>query len=107
MDYKKIIGYTLCLLMAFCLSWKDETEGIPTGMLYLNVEEDASLQTRATSEVTYESLRVAIIKGEEDTLKVYNDYLEEVKGERLILPIGTYTVAVTSNHDGTVNCNLT
>ena len=101
MDYKKIIGYTLCLLMAFCLSCKDETEGIPTGMLYLNVEEDASLQTRATSEVMYESLRVAIIKGEEDTLKVYNDYLEEVKGERLILPIGVYTVAVTSNHDGT------
>lgn len=100
MDYKRIIGYILCLLMTFCLSCKDDTEGLPTGMLYLNVEEDASLQTRATSAVTYESLRVAIIKGEEDTLKVYNDYLEEVKGERLILPVGTYTVAVSSNHDG-------
>ena len=83
MDYKRIIGYILCLLMTFCLSCKDDTEGLPTGMLYLNVEEDASLQTRATSAVTYESLRVAIIKGEEDTLKVYNDYLEEVKGRNI------------------------
>ncbi len=100
MDMNKTIGYALCLFAAVCFSCKDETDGVPTGMLYLNVEEDASLKTRATSEVTYESLRVAIIQGEEDTLKVYSDYLTEVKGERLLLPVGSYTVAVTSNHNG-------
>ncbi len=100
MDMNKTLGYALCLLLAVCFSCKDGADGVPTGMLYLNVEEDASLKTRATSEVTYESLRVAIIQGEEDTLKVYSDYLTEVKGERLLLPVGSYTVAVTSNHDG-------
>ena len=75
----------------------DQSSLSPTGILYLNVEEDATILTKAQNGVTSESLQVVILKGEEDTVKVYNDYLTEVKGERLVLPIGTYTVAVRSN----------
>lgn len=91
------VWYSLCLLIGLLASCNEDGNLVPTGTLYLNVEEDQTLQTRATSEVTYESLQVAILQGEEDTLKVYNDYLTEVKGQRLVLPVGKYTVAVRSN----------
>lgn len=93
-------GFCLCLLaiwtMVFTACQDEYSE--PTGFLYLNVEEDATLLTKAA--VVDESLQVAIVKADGDTLKVYQDYLREVKGERLILPVGTYMVAVSSNHDG-------
>ena len=88
---------SLCVLISLLVSCNEDHNLVPTGTLYLNVEEDQTLQTRATSDVTYESLQVAILQGEEDTLKVYNDYLTEVKGQRLVLPVGKYTVAVRSN----------
>ncbi|MCD8136402.1 MAG: DUF4493 domain-containing protein [Parabacteroides gordonii] len=100
MKYYIKVWYSLCLLIGLLVSCNDDRNQVPVGTLYLNVEEDKTLFTRSTSEVTYESLQVAILKGEEDTLKVYHDYLAEVKGERLVLPVGTYTVAVSSNHDG-------
>ena len=88
---------SLCVLISLLVSCNEDHNLVPTGTLYLNVEEDQTLQTRATSEVTYESLQVAILQGEEDTLKVYNDYLTEVKGQRLVLTVGKFTVAVRSN----------
>lgn len=97
MKYYIKVWYSLCLLIGLLASCNEDGNLVPTGTLYLNVEEDQTLQTRATSEVTYESLQVAILQGEEDTLKVYNDYLTEVKGQRLVLPVGKYTVAVRSN----------
>lgn len=95
-------GFCLCLLAIWAIGFtacQDEYSE-PTGFLYLNVQEDATLLTKAYDAVVDESLQVAIIKADGDTLKVYQDYLREVKGERLILPVGTYTVAVSSNHDG-------
>lgn len=95
-------GFCLCLLAIWAIGFtacQDEYSE-PTGFLYLNVQEDATLLTKAYDEVVDESLQVAIINADGDTLKVYQDYLREVKGERLILPVGTYTVAVSSNHDG-------
>lgn len=95
-------GFCLCLLAIWAIGFtacQDEYSE-PTGFLYLNVQEDATLLTKAGEAVVDESLQVAIIKADGDTLKVYQDYLREVKGERLILPVGTYTVAVSSNHDG-------
>lgn len=94
----KTIGYGVCLLASLLVSCDNDGHSLqPTGMLYLDVEEDASLLTKAQADVTYESLRVDIIKEETDTVRSYADYLNEVKGERLILPVGTYTVAVRSN----------
>ena len=86
----------LCVCLGFACN-EDRNSVAPTGILYLNVAEDATLLTKSEHEVEYESLQVAILQGEEDTLKVYGDYLTEVKGERLILPVGKYTVAVRSN----------
>lgn len=90
--------FCLCLLAGLLFACDAERDAEPMGFLYLNVEEDATLQTKAA--VVDESLRVAILRGEGDTLQVYQDYLQEVRGERLILPVGVYTVAVSSNHDG-------
>ena len=94
----QILGFCVGLLAVLLLSCDDDRSSLqPTGVLYLDVEEDASLLTKAETEVTYESLRVDILKEEGDTVKTYSDYLNEVKGQRLILPAGTYTVAVRSN----------
>lgn len=96
-----LVWCNLCLLIGFLSSCnEDEKNGFPTGILYLNVEEDATMLTKAENKVTYESLQVVILQGEEDaqdTMKVYNDYLKEVKDQRLILPVGKYTVTVRSN----------
>lgn len=90
----------LYIILSVCLGFAcngDQNTVAPTGILYLNVTEDATLFTKADREVESESLQVTILQGEEDTLKVYNDYLKEVKGKRLILPVGKYTIAVRSN----------
>lgn len=94
---KQYILYNISFLLCLFMSCNEDHNLVPTGTLYLNVEEDGTLQTRAMAEVTYQSLQVAILKGEEDTLKVYNDYLTEVKGQRLVLPVGKYIVAIRSN----------
>ena len=96
--YIRCLCFMVFLVMGFTACQDEYSE--PTGFLYLNVQEDATLLTKAYDAVVDESLQVAIIKANGDTLKVYQDYLREVKGERLILPVGTYTVAVSSNHDG-------
>lgn len=92
----------LYIILSVCLGFacNDDKSIVQVGTLLLDVEEDAILFTKAENKVTYESLQVAILQGEEDaqdTIKVYNDYLKEVKDQRLILPIGKYTVAVRSN----------
>lgn len=97
---KYIYNVIVAFLAIYLISCNDDSNNLaPSGVLYLNVEEDQTLLTKATQEVTYESLQVVLLQ-EDDTIKVYNDYLTEVKGERLILPVGTYTVSVQSNHDG-------
>lgn len=94
---KYYIFLYLFLFSIVAFSCDEDKNGLPTGILYLGVEEDNTLITKAQAEVSYESLQVVILKGEEDTLRVYNDYLTEVKGQRMVLPIGKYTVVVRSN----------
>lgn len=98
-----IVWLSISLLIGVLVSCDEDGKAFPTGTLYLNVEEDATILTKAENGVTYESLQVTILQGEEDaqdTIKVYNDYLKEVKGQRLVLPVGKYTVAVRSNGAG-------
>ena len=97
---KQYIISLLLLTGLLCSCNDDSNGGVPTGVLYLNIDEDQTLLTKAQSEVTNESLRVDIIKASGDTLKSYKDYLTEVKGEKLILPVGKYAVSVSSNHSG-------
>ena len=98
---KQFILYMgICSLLLGAASCRDESAALPTGSLYLGVEEDATILTRATTEVTDELLRVDIIDAAGDTLKSYDDYYTEVRGQRIVLPVGSYTVAVRSNLSG-------
>ena len=98
---KQFILYMgICSLLLGAASCRDESATLPTGSLYLGVEEDATILTRAVTEVTDERLRVDILDAAGDTLRSYDDYYTEVRGERIVLPVGNYTVAVRSNHAG-------
>lgn len=94
---KLYIFACLCSLILLGVSCNEESAGIPTGSLFLGIEEDATLLTKAESAVTNESLRVDIIAAEGDTIKSYSDYIDEVKGKKIVLPVGTYTISVKSN----------
>lgn len=94
---KLCIYACLCSLILWGVSCNEESVGIPTGSLYVGIEEDATLLTKAESAVTNESLRVDIIAEEGDTIKSYSDYIDEVKGQKIVLPVGTYTISVNSN----------
>jgi len=92
---------TVCLLAGLLASCVEDKNSLcPTGVLYLNVEEDATLYTKAQTGVTFESLRVDVLDMNRDTVNTYKDYLSDVKDQRMTLPVGKYIVAVSSNHTG-------
>lgn len=92
---------TVCLLAGLLGSCAEDKNSLcPTGVLYLNVEEDATLHTKAQTGVTFESLRVDVLDMNRDTVNTYKDYLSDVKDQRMTLPVGKYIVAVCSNHTG-------
>lgn len=65
------------------------------GYLYLGVDEDNTTITRS-KPVTDEELMVYIISSADDTIRTYTDYITQVKGQKLVLPAGTYKVSVSS-----------
>lgn len=91
---------TFCLL---CLCWlftacdDDKNSLASTGYLYLGVEEDNTTLTKSVKPVTDEPLRVYLLSSSGDTVKTYDDYLEDVKGEKILLPVGSYQVLVSSS----------
>ena len=91
----------ICLLVGLLGACAEDKNSLcPTGILYLNVEKDATLYTRAQTGVTFESLRVDVLDMNRDTIDTYKDYLSDVKDQRMTLPVGKYIVAVSSNHTG-------
>lgn len=98
MQIRKSI-YIVCMLLLALACTEDRLEE-QTGILILDVQENASLLTKSLNPVVDEILRVDIISESGDTIKKYSDYLREVRDEKLILPVGSYTVAVSSNSDG-------
>lgn len=91
----------ICLLVGLLGGCAEDKNSLcPTGILYLNVEEDATLYTKAQTGVTFESLRVDVLDMNRDTIDTYKDYLSDVKDQRMTLPVGKYIVAVSSNHTG-------
>ncbi|WP_298554045.1 DUF4493 domain-containing protein [uncultured Parabacteroides sp.] len=91
----------ICLLVGLLGSCAEDKNSLcSTGILYLNVEEDATLHTKAQTGVTFESLRVDVLDMNRDTVNTYKDYLSDVKDQRMTLPVGKYIVAVSSNHTG-------
>lgn len=101
MNCKSVLYSVLsCLLIGLFACDEDKNNLIPSGYLYLNVEEDATLHTKAQTGVTFESLRVDVLDMNRDTVNTYKDYLSDVKDQRMTLPVGKYIVAVSSNHTG-------
>lgn len=101
MNCKSVLYSVLfCLLIVLFACDEDKNNLIPSGYLYLNVEEDATLHTKAQTGVTFESLRVDVLDMNRDTVNTYKDYLSDVKDQRMTLPVGKYIVAVSSNHTG-------
>ena len=95
MKTKNII-YSLFLLAIFFTACNEDRGNLaPVGTLRLSVDKNEQILTK--SAVTTEKLKVCIINAENDTVKSYDDYVKEVKNEKLILPVGTYTVSVSSN----------
>ena len=96
---KYYIYSCLCLLFILgCVSCNEDKSSIaPTGTLCLSVDRNDALSTKALKEVTDEVLNVYIANSDGDTIKTYNDYLKEVRNEKILLPIGTYKITVCSN----------
>lgn len=88
----------LCVCLGFACN--EDKNMVRVGTLLLDVEEDQTILTKTPHEVTFESLRVDILSGEEDTVKTYAEFLTDVKGQKVILPEGNYIIAVRSNHSG-------
>lgn len=101
MKIREYIAYSLFVWISLFLSCSEDKHSLcPTGILYLNVQEDATLHTKAQTGVTFESLRVDVLDMNRDTVNTYKDYLSDVKDQRMTLPVGKYIVAVSSNHTG-------
>lgn len=99
--YKSVLySFLSCLLIVLFACEEDKNNLIPSGYLYLNVEGDATLHTKAQTGVTFESLRVDVLDMNRDTVNIYKDYLSDVKDQRMTLPVGKYIVSVSSNHTG-------
>lgn len=93
---KQLINILLLLQVMIYVACNDSDRIAPTGYLYLGVDSNTSIQTRSERPVSDEILRVDIITASGDTLRTYDNYLTDVKGEKIMLPVGTYTVAVSS-----------
>ena len=85
--------YSMFILMLF--SCVEDGRMDNAGYLYLGVDEDNTTITRS-KPVTDEELRVYIISSADDTIRTYTDYITQVKGQKLVLPAGTYKVSVSS-----------
>lgn len=80
------------LLIGFmsCHEEKSTTNG--QGYLYLGVEKNVTMQTKAVNPV----LAVAILNAAEDTVKYIADYEAEKADEGILLDAGAYDVVVSS-----------
>lgn len=85
--------YSIFILMLFSCVEDDRIDN--AGYLYLGVDEDNTTITRS-KPVTDEELMVYIISSADDTIRTYTDYITQVKGQKLVLPAGTYKVSVSS-----------
>lgn len=90
------IAWLLTATTGFIACDVEENARQAPGYVYLAVEQDATLLTKAENPVTDEVLSVAFINAEKDTVKSYQDFTAEVKDTKVILPAGLYTVAVRS-----------
>lgn len=94
---KQYILYSLFILAGLVTACDNERSGlVKTGTVVLGVDKNETLQTKAGVPVADEKLQVYFINIDGDTTKFYNDYKQEVEGKKILLPVGSYTVKVTS-----------
>lgn len=95
MRTKQVILYSLLLIALFTSCNEDRGNLAPIGTLRLSVDKNEQILTKGA--ITEELLKVYIVNADGDTIKSYHDYVKEVRNEKLLLPVGTYTVSVASN----------
>ena len=66
------------------------------GYIRLGVAKNDILLTKAGVPVTDQELRVFFLNSESDTVKQYKNYVKEVEGKNILLPVGEYNVQVSS-----------
>lgn len=94
---KQYILYSLFILAGLVAACDNERSGlVETGTVVLGIDKNETLYTKAGTPVTNEKLQVYFINLDGDTTKFYNDYKQEVEGKKILLPVGSYTVKVTS-----------
>ena len=92
---KLYIFACLCSLILWGVSCNEESAGIPTGSLFLGIERGCYIVDKGGIGCQRMNLFVSIsIAAEGDTIKSYSDYIDEVKGKKIVLPVGTYTISV-------------
>ena len=80
------------LLIGFVSCDEEKNTNKGQGYLYLGVEKNVTMQTKAVDPV----LAVAILNAAEDTVKYIADFEKEKADEGILLDAGTYQVVVAS-----------
>ncbi|MCD8193908.1 MAG: DUF4493 domain-containing protein, partial [Tannerellaceae bacterium] len=96
-NYIKGIGFLLLswlVVFTACNEEKENSSG--EGYIILGVDKNEVLYTRAGEPVENEILGVYFIATSGDTIKQFENYKEEVEGQRILLPAGSYQIAVSS-----------
>lgn len=86
----------LSFLLATVAGCNEQETLNQTGSITLGVEKSEVLYTKAGIMVTDEELSVSFINPAGDTVKHFEDYIADVKGVDITLPIGEYKVVVSS-----------
>ncbi|MCC8199381.1 MAG: PCMD domain-containing protein [Tannerellaceae bacterium] len=97
--YIYMIGCLLAILF-FIPSCEKEVNSSSddTGYILLGVEKNEVLYTKAGEPITDEILGVYFINtATTDTIKQFENYKEEVEGQRILLPAATYDIVITSS----------
>lgn len=95
---RRYIFYILLLCQVILMSCNEtDKDGMGVaGYIRLGVAKNDILLTKAGVPVTDQELRVFFLNSESDTVKQYKNYVKEVEGKNILLPVGEYNVQVSS-----------
>lgn len=95
---KQYISYILLFCLGLFVSCSEDSKNSMdvAGYIHLGVAKNDVLLTKAGIPVTDQELQVFFINSESDTVKQYKNYVKEVEGKNILLPVGEYTVQVSS-----------
>ncbi|MCC8134765.1 MAG: DUF4493 domain-containing protein [Tannerellaceae bacterium] len=92
-----IVAWLLSILFFIPACDKEMSGTDDSGYILLGVEKNEILYTKAGEPITDEILGVYFINtATNDTTKQFENYKEEVEGQRILLPAATYDVIISS-----------